>query len=971
MPTTIGARKASCVLVVLLLFPSIALGQSAIAGLVRDTSGAVLPGVTIEAASPALIEKTRSAVSDSQGQYRIVDLRPGTYVVTFSLVGFATVKREGLELPASFTATINAELKVGELEETVTVMGQSPTVDVQTVAQQQTLSNNILDSVPTQGRLPQSYVVLLPGVVAAASGSGGQQGFGNNSNALAIHGGRSTESNVAIDGMATRNVSGVGGGNFWYYVNQGIVQEVVVSTGGSGAEQQMSGIVTNIIPKEGGNRYSGSLFVSYGNEHFQSNNISPELEALGLSTNGIKEQWDYNPSFGGPIKANKLWFYASYRDWGADQFISGSYYRLGPLNWTYTPDKTKPAHSKITDKSYNTRLTWQASEKNKVSLFVDVQPHIIWNRNALGTVPPEATTYTPVLPTNFIQLGWKSPLNSRVLLEAGFVHQTGKLNPRYQFDPPQDPATIAATESTTGFQIRAAQNYNTMMNKNGKLRLAGSYITGTHAFKAGFDFHSGIQEQVITRNGDYTVTLRQGSPTQLTQFAPVNFRDHLDADTGLFVQDQWTLRRASVNLGIRYDYLNASALEADVPANRWLPARHFDKVDDVPKWHDVSPRFGVSYDLFGTGGTAVKVSAGRYVQGQAIAIANANNPQTTSVLSANRNWTDANLNFIPDCDFSIPGITGECQGLSNTGFGGNNPRATTYDPDVLHGWGKRGFNWETAAGVQHELLRGTSLNFGYYRRWYGNQTVTDNTLVVQSDYTTYCITAPTDPNLPTSGERLCGFADVSQAKFGLTQNNITFAKKYGTSTEVYNGVDLTINSRMRNGIQLSGGLSTGRTELDACFVIDSPQALIDCNVAPPFRTQYKFFGVAPLPWWDIQTSAAFRSVPGPEISANYTATNAEIQPSLGRPLASGANGTAVLPLVPLGTMFEDRTNDVSVRFSKVFRYGRVRILGSLDIQNMFNSAGTQALNVTYGPSWQVPTVLLGPRFYKIGAQLDF
>ena len=121
------------------------------------------------------------------------------------------------------------------------------------------------------------------------------------------------------------------------------------------------------------------------------------------------------------------------------------------------------------------------------------------------------------------------------------------------------------------------------------------------------------------------------------------------------MQDQWTLRRASVNLGLRYDYLNASALEADVPANRWLPARHFDKVDDVPKWHDISPRFGVSYDLFGTGGTAVKVSAGRYVQGQAIAIANANDPQTTSVLSANRNWTDSNLNFIPDCDFSNPG----------------------------------------------------------------------------------------------------------------------------------------------------------------------------------------------------------------------------------------------------------------------------------------------------------------------------
>ena len=364
----------------------------------------------------------------------------------------------GLELPASFTATVNAELKVGEVEETVTVMGQVADVDVQTVAQQQTLSNTILDSIPTQGRLPQSYVVLLPGVVAAASGAGGQQGFGNNSNALAIHGGRATESNVAIDGMDTRNISGVGGGNFWYYVNQGIVQEVVVSTGGSGAEQQMSGIVTNIIPKEGGNRYYGLVFVPYGNEHFQSNNISPELEALGLSTNGIKEQWDYNPSFGGPIKANKLWFYASYRDWGADQFISGSYYRLGPLNWTYTPDKTKPAHSKITDKSYNTRLTWQAS-REKQGLAVcrrstahHLEPQRAGHRTARGH--HVHTRAADKLHSVRLEIApeLESASGSRVRAPDREAESP------YQFDPPQDPATIAATESTTGFQIRAAQN---------------------------------------------------------------------------------------------------------------------------------------------------------------------------------------------------------------------------------------------------------------------------------------------------------------------------------------------------------------------------------------------------------------------------------------------------------------------------------------------------------------------------------
>ena len=597
---------------------------------------------------------------------------------------------------------------------------------------------------------------------------------------------------------------------------------------------------------------------------------------------------------------------------------------------------------------------------------------IIWNRNALGNVPPEATTYTPVLPTNFIQLGWKSPISSRLLLEAGFVHQTGKLNPRHQFDPPQDPSTIAATESTTGFQIRAAQNYNTMINRNGKLKVAASYITGTHAFKAGMDFHRGIQEQVITRNGDYTVTLRNGLPTQLTLFAPVNFRDHLNADVGVFVQDQWTIGRASLNVGVRYDYLNASALEADVPANRWLPARHFDAVHDVPNWHDVSPRAGVSYDLRGDGKTALKFSFGRYVAGQAVAIANANNPQTTSVLSATRNWTDGNGNFIPDCDFSISAISGECQPLSNLSFGLNNPRATTYDPEVLHGWGKRGYNWETSAAIQREIFQGTSLNAGYFRRWYGNQTITDNTLVSPSDFTTFCITAPRDSRLPDGGgNQVCGFADVSVARFGQTQNHVTFASKFGESSEIYNGVDVSLNSRLRGGLQLSGGLSIGRTETDACFVIDSPQALVDCNVKPPFRTQYKLLGVAPLPWWDIQTSIAFRSIPGPEINANYSATNAEIAPSLERNLSSGANGMAILPIVPLGTMFADRMNDVGVRFSKVFRYRRLRVLGSLDVQNMFNSAAPQALNQTYGSNWQIPTVLLGPRFYKLGAQLDF
>ncbi len=263
------------------------------------------------------------------------------------------------------------------------------------------------------------------------------------------------------------------------------------------------------------------------------------------------------------------------------------------------------------------------------------------------------------------------------------------------------------------------------------------------------------------------------------------------------------------------------------------------------------------------------------------------------------------------------------------------------------------------------------MNLGYFRRWYGNQTVTDNVLVEPSDFSPFCVTLPADSQLPGGGKPLCGLYDVSVAKFGQTQNLVTFASKYGKPKEIYNGVDLSMSARLRSGLQISGGLSTGRTELDNCFVIDSPQALLYCNVKPPFLTQFKVLGVAPLPWYGIQTSLSFRSVPGPEITGTYTATNAEALPTLNRNLASGANGTVPVPVLPPGTSYAERTNELNMRFSKIFRMGRARVLGSLDIQNIFNGAAVQALNLTYGPIWRQPTVILGPRFFKFAAQIDF
>jgi hypothetical protein len=981
-------RRYGCRLVLLVALVLLARlpvwAQSGIAGVVRDTSGGVLPGVSVEAGSPVLIEKVRAAVTDSDGRYNIVDLRPGTYTVTFTLPGFTTFKRDGIVLPASFTATVNAELSVGGLEETITVSGEAPIVDVQTTAQASVLAKGMLDAIPN-ARLPQVYTILLPAVVG--TGDVGR-GVVNSSalSSMSIHGTRDLETQFAIDGISDRNMSNPGGAGVYHFINQGYVQEMVVSTGGAGAEQQMAGLVSNVIPKEGGNSFSGQFYWHFTNESLLGDNLTDELIAQGVqSTNSTRKQWSVNPSVGGPILQDKLWFFFTYL-YADNEADAGIPYNLTPNAWVYTPDPNRPtAGQRNVDTSSALRLTWQATPRNKIALFHDFQPKYWYNRLISGTVSPEASQWAPYLPNYLSQVVWKSPVTSRFLLEAGSVYQNTILwnrwndrDPRLFSGPPgsqPDRNNISATELTTGIVFRSLPLFGIKhgTSKSLRTRAAASYVTGTHAFKMGVDLFTGERFTVMHRIGDYTVSLRNGSPVGVTLWAPFEVMAKLNADLGVYAQDQWTLDRFTLNLGLRYDYLNSSVPPQDVPGNRWLPARHYDSVDRVPVWHDLSPRFGVSYDLFGTGRTAVKATLNRYVAGESIRIADANNPVSTSIVSANRDWTDLDGDFDPDCDFNNPAANGECGRLSDLNFGQNNPGATRYDPEYLEGFGARGYNWETSAAVQHELLRGLSLNVGYFRRWFGNELVTDNEAVTPADFDPYCITVPSDPRLPGGGgNEVCGYYDVDPAKFGASQNLVTYSDKFGTRTEIYNGVDVTISARWSNGAQVTGGTSTGRTALNTCFTIDSPQAQLFCDRRPPFQTQLKFMGTYPLPWYGIQLSGAFQNVPGPEISTTtLLVRNAQIAPSLGRNLASGPAGTVLLPIMPPGTLYADRWTKLDLRLTKNFQIRQYRIQGSLDIFNALNSSDTTGVNTRYGPAWLRPTNVLGARLFRLSGQIDF
>ena len=979
-----GVRKllwVSLLLATVTFVPGAAFAQtgSAIAGVARDTTGAVLPGVTVEASSPVLIEKTRTVVTDGQGQYKIIDLVPGTYTVTFSLAGFSTVRREGVELPASFTATVNGEMRVGTIEETLTVSGQAPTVDVQNVVQQNVMSRDVLDAVPVGSKAVISVGVLIPGVITNNQDVGGTA---YTSSQIAIHGGRQTEQQLLYDGMYYNNGQGVGGTYTSFVVNDGTVEQISLETGGLSAESSLGGIRTNVIPKDGGNAFKGSFFTTYTGQSLQGNNLTSDLIARGLTaTPRVTRAYDINPSFGGPLMKDRLWFFGSYRWLVSDKTVAGIFFNASPIGHIYTPDLSRPAENDERNGNESVRLTMQLTPRNKVSAQFQNTQRVIPGygyalNNNLNT--PEATMYNNARPDYFGQANWTSPVTNRFLLEAGFAFANKDYVTYTQ--PGSDPLTPAYTDRSTGISWgNLTQTYGHNASHQFNERFTASYVTGSHAAKVGVTFmHTWARTTSDVTNNGVTLQLLNGVPNQVTVFAtPIAFEELMRGWLGFFAQDQWTIKHLTLNAGIRYDYYNAYTPAATLGPAINAPTRNYSlpEVDNIPNWKDVSPRLGVAYDLFGKGKTAIKASLGRYVEGPTlISFTRAAEPAGAIVTNTTRVWTDTNKDFLAQCDFANPVANGECGPIQNRNF--DTPVVTTqYSPNALT---DRGYNWEIQAGIQHELLPRVSVTGTYTRRWYGNLRATQNTAVTSANFSPYCINAPVDPRLPSGGgNQICGYDDVNPAQFGVSNNIIQVEPN---QEDVYDGVDLATNMRLPRGIVVGGGVSLGRERTNTCYALNdlsisagtSPQTQAFCDIRPPLQPNVKALAVYPLPWWDLQASAAYQSLPGPQITATYTATNALIAPSLGRNLSAGANGTASLQLIAPGTLYGDRLNQLDLRLTKALKFmGPRRLRLSVDLYNVLNASPVISQNNTFGPAWQQPTLVLQPRLVKFGGQIDF
>jgi hypothetical protein len=1059
-----GLKSVLLVLAVVLLLPSFAAAQGTLTGTVRDGSGGVLPGVSVSASSPALTA-ARDVVTDGNGQYRIIELPPGTYSLTFSLPGFSNVKRDGIELAGSAVLTVPIEMRVGAIEETVTVTGETPVVDVQSVRRETVISNDVIAAIPAT-RTVGSLLNASPGLTVDGNGVAATPTM----TFFSARGGQNNEGRMTVNGMTVAAAFN-GGGVSSYILDSVNVDEVSVTVSGGMGESDIGAPTMNLVPKTGGNRFAGQAFFNTAGDWSRGDNLNDELRAVGIQeTPGIVSSYDTSITYSGPVKRDRLWFLGSYRKLDTATAVEGivgnaNAFNLttsDPNSWLWRRDDSSETRQLQGRSMFIGRATAQATSKHRFSFSHEYQLRcegsplrvetdgchtrtaewVASGSNVGGGTSPEASTNYFDFPYYLTQVLWTAPITSRLLLEGGYSRLSyyhaggpGQLPPDGILDigiteqsTATNPATGQPYAPRANYQYRALSGYSDNYGNPNTWRASASYVTGAHNMKLGYQGSFLVADSRFVRNPTLlSYRFNNGVPNQFTMNIPEWTQADRTKIAAFYVQDSWTRGRMTLQGALRYDR-----------ASSFSPAEHngteatsrvnpqpisLPRTASVDAYNDITPRFGVAYDVFGNGRTAFKFNMGKYLDAATNDGAyTRNSPAQNIVRTLNRAWTDTNGNRIVDCDLlnfaqqTTPDTCGAITG-NDLNFGSQSANVTRVNQEMLSGWGVRASDWQWGATVQHQIIPRVSLEVGYARRWWDGPGgtnwelgVTDNLNRNPSDYQRWVITAPRDSRLPGGGGYEIPMYTVTQAASAVPANNyITFETDYGDKRINYwHGVDATLNARLRNGLFLQIGTTTGREVEDYCATearighgtlvvngsADSPDER-NCRQVDPWLTTLRGLASYTIPRIDVLVSGTFRSQPEFElattgIAANtfavWNVPNSVVQSILGRlPPGAVAGGTTTVPLLDANhRLFTGgRRNQVDMRVAKVLRFGRTRADVGFDIQNLFNTNYATAYSLVYaydnpgvtgdenGGSFLNPTNVYTPRFLRFNVTFDF
>jgi hypothetical protein len=975
----------------LLAVPATAVAQSAMTGIVKDTSGAVLPGVTVEAASDALIEKSKSAVTDGEGRYLITDLRPGTYVVTFTLTGFSTIRREAITLPSEFTMTLNADLRVGSLEESITVTGDAPVVDVTTAVHTAVLNREAIDAIPT-GRTIQGMGQLILGISLSLPDTGGARSM--QQTYMATHGMSTAQNTILVDGMMVNGLQGDGA--IQSYFNDAMNQEVSYQTSGIGADTQAGGVRLNMIPREGGNRFSGDFKAAYRPGEWQGDNLTQRhLDRNLTAGNATDRIIDFTFAEGGPIKKDKLWFFGSARYYSVDNFIAG----------TFFDDGSQGVDDQFI-KSALLRMTWQITSKSKLSAYFDEVDKFRGHDMQSGYDPETASTVwnSPAYHTASAKI--TNTLTSRLLVEGGWSNNTEYYTNSYQpgieqprFSSTWFSSTAKVEQDIEGFsRVGATLAQTTQSPKRHSIQGSASYVTGSHNVKVGFQRTWGTFFHSTDANADLYQIYQSGvnnggtgvpftRPRQvLIRNTPVSSGEALNYDLGIYAQDSWSIKRLTVNAGIRYERLNAQVLRGSSPAGRFVPAREFDEVTNLPDWSDWAPRFALVYDLFGNAKTALKYSINRYNSARTTGIADDYNPLDSSTQTLS--WTDLNGDDVAQgtsqvvngqrvsCTYLAPGCEIDFRNVT-----------ANFGVQALNEYGNypRSYNIEQGVELQHELLPRLSVSGSWFHGDFHNLTTTINrSLQFDGDPLQNPHYTPFTVYDPRTGKAITAYG-LKDASRGLPTRNLDTYDP--NRTQVYNAFALEFKARPGAGAQVFGGVSFDRERTVNCTVPDNPNSQRFCDqfnleegYAVPWKKHLKLAGSYPLPYGILFSAAMQSNVPRDNAAVGLTFTRGTTRYPADCAAPCPANAvigpTSVMgqtsltvQLDPSAVVLAERINQFDIKLQRTFRFGRVSVLPTFEVFNLNNSDAIISYQSTNTVSQQffAPNSIMQPRMVGVGA----